>query len=157
MKLEITKHSHSVGESNFHYQFTPAYRRRVFADERVRKLVRAYLYAKAKQLNVAIVTEEFGPDHLHVFVANCKNYSVPKLAQEFKGFIARMMRKNHNKLFSHFLWGDSFWTGGYFYRSIGQASSEAVRFYIEHSQQKHWEVVDYEFYQYANQTKITQF
>ena len=67
------------------------------------------------------------------------------------------MRKNHKTLFEHMLWGDKFWTSGYFYRSIGQASSEAVRFYIEHSQAKHWEVVDYEFYQYSKQAVLNQF
>jgi len=157
MKIEIVKHDHSVGESNFHYQFTPAYRRAIFSVEKVRKLVKAYLCTKVEKLGVVIVTVEFGPDHLHVFLANCKNYSASKLAQELKGFISYMMRKNHKKLFEHMLWGDKFWTSGYFYRSIGQATNEAVRFYIEHSQAKHWEVVDYEFYQYSNQATLTQF
>ena len=56
-KIELIKHSHSVGESNFHYQITPAYRRPIFRIERVRKLVKAYLLSKAKELNVIIVKE----------------------------------------------------------------------------------------------------
>jgi putative transposase len=149
MKIEIVKDNHSAGESNFHYQFTPAYRRAIFSIEKVRKLV--------KRLGVVIVTLEFGPDHLHVFLADCKNYSASKLAQELKGFVSYIMRKNHMKLFGHLLWGDKFWTSGYFYRSIGQATNEAVRFYIEYSQAKHLEVVDYEFYQYSNQATLKQF
>ena len=157
MKIEIVKDNHSAGESNFHYQFTPAYRRAIFSVEKVRRLVEAYLVEKITRLDVVIVTLEFGPDHLHLFLANCKNYSASKLAQELKGFVSRMMRKNHKKLFEHLLWGEKFWTSGYFYRSIGQATSEAVRFYIEHSQAKHWEVVDYEFYQYSSQSTLMQF
>lgn len=157
MKLEVTKGSHSVGESNFHYQLTAAYRQKIFVDEKVQKLVKAYLYAKAENLHVVIVTANFGPDHMHFFAANCKNFSAAKLIGEIKGFISRMMRKNHKKLFCHLLYGDKFWTGGYFYRSIGQANNDAIRYYIEHSQEKHWEVVDYEYYQYSNQKTLTQF
>ena len=156
MKLEITKHSHSVGESNFHYQLTAAYRQPIFADERVQKLVKAYLYAKAEDLHIVIVTANFGPDHMHFFAAGCKNHSAAKLIGQIKGYIAHQMRKHHRKFFGHLLWGEKFWTSGYFYRSIGQANSEAIRYYIEHSQEKHWEVVDYEVYQ-QNQATLMQF
>ncbi len=157
MKIELIKHSHSVGESNFHYQLTPAYRKPIFKDEKVRKLVRAYLIAKAQELKVVIVAAEFGPDHLHFFVSNCKNYSAVDLIRKFKGYISRMMRKNHWNLFKEDLYGDKFWTAGYFYRSIGAATTESIKFYIEHSQEKHWEVVDYEFYQYNKQRKLIEF
>ncbi|MBW2044756.1 MAG: transposase [Deltaproteobacteria bacterium] len=33
-----------------------------------------------------------------------------------------------------------FWTGGYFYRTVGAVNSETVSRYVEHSQSKHWEV-----------------
>ncbi len=42
------------------------------------------------------------------------------------------------------LWGDSFWSDGYFYRSVGSTTSEAVRYYIERSQRKHFIQHDYE-------------
>ena len=157
MKIEIVKHSHNVGESSYHYQLTPAYRRDIFVDEKIRKLTQAYLLAEAEHLKVIIVSVNFGPDHMHFFVGDCKNYSVSYLAQQFKGFISRMMRKNHWNLFREKLFGDKFWTGGYFYRSIGAVNSETVKYYIEHSQEKHWEVVDYEFYQYGKQTTLKNF
>ncbi len=156
-KPELIKHSHSVGESNFHYQLTPAYRQDIFVDEKIRKLVRAYLLEKAKELRVIIVSVDFGPDHMHFFVANCKNYSVASLAHAIKGYISRMMRKNHSSLFKNKLYGDKFWTAGYFYRSVGATTSEAIKFYIEHSQEKHWEVVDYEFYKYEKQKTLKEF
>lgn len=157
IKIELIKHSHSVGESNFHYQLTPAYRQPIFKEEKVRRLVKAYLLAKAKELKVIIVAVDFGPDHMHFFVANCKNYSVADLIQRFKGFISRMMRKNHWILFKEYLYGNKFWTEGYFYRSIGAATTESIKYYIEHSQEKHWEIVDYEFYQYDKQRTLNKF
>ena len=157
IKIELIKHSHNIGESNIHFQLTPAYRQPIFEDEKVRKLTKAYLLAKAEDLRVIIVAVEFGPDHMHFFVANCKNYSVAELAKLFKGFISRMMRKNHWSLFKHYLFGEKFWTEGYFYRSIGAATTDSIKFYIEHSQAKHWEVVDYDFYQYEKQKTLIEF
>ena len=36
------------------------------------------------------------------------------------------------------LWGDSFWSDGYFYRSVGSTTAQAVQFYVQNSQRKHW-------------------
>lgn len=156
-KIELVRHSHSVGESNFHYQLTSAYRQPIFTDGKIRKLTKAYLLAKAEEMKVIIASVDFGPDHMHFFVANCKNYSVAELIKNLKGFVSRMMRKNHWNLFRHWLWGDKFWTAGYFYRSVGATTSGAIKFYIEHSQTKHWEVVDYEFYQHEKQRTLKEF
>lgn len=138
MKIETHSYSHAVGEFNFHIQITPAYRKKIFADEKIKKLTKAYLVAKIEELKLNLVAIEFGPDHVHLFVANCKNYAPCKIIQFLKGFSSRMMRKNHFELFRMFLWGDKFWSEGYFCRSIGETTSEAVEHYIKESQEKHW-------------------
>jgi REP element-mobilizing transposase RayT len=51
-----------------------------------------------------------------------------------------MMRKHHRDLLIGDLWGDRFWTGGYFYRTVGAVNSKTVHKYVEHSQSKHWTV-----------------
>ena len=35
---------------------------------------------------------EFGPDHVHVFVSRCKNYSVPEIVRRLKGASSRRIR-----------------------------------------------------------------
>lgn len=157
MEIELIRHKHTVGESNFHFLFTPAYRKPIFRNEIVRKLVKAYLNVVAEDLNIIVVAVEFGPDHMHLFVANCKHYSVVQLAHRIKGFVSYKMRKLHWKFFRGFLWGDRFWTRGFFYRSIGATTSDSVKFYIDHSQAKHWEIVDYEFYKYSGQKQLKEF
>ncbi len=102
------------------------------------KLTKAYLSAKIDELKIELVAIEFGPDHVHIFVANCKNHAPCYLLQCLKGFSSRMMRKNHWNLFRHKLWGKKFWSEGYFCRSIGSTTTEAVEFYIKESQHKHW-------------------
>ena len=145
MKFKIRSYSHAVGEFNYHIQITPAYRRKVMQDDRVNKLVKAYISSKLGELKIEIVTMKGGSEHLHIFVANCKNIAPSELIRQLKGFSSFMMRKNHKKLIQHYLWGDKFWSEGYFCRSIGSTTTEAVEYYIEHSQDKHW--IDYEVYQ----------
>ena len=154
----LARASHCVGESNFHIQLTVAYRRPIFADPRVARLTKAYMLAKAEGLGIAIAHMGFGPDHLHFFAMNCRRYGVDQLVGLIKGFTSRMMRKNHSKLIRHMLWGGKFWTGGYFYRSVGRVTTENMEYYIEHAQRKHWDIVDEEFYVHANgQSSIEQF
>ena len=138
MDFELTRSSHALGESNLHLQFTPAYRRAVFARPRVQRLVKAYFLAKADDLRVSVLAFEFGPDHLHLFISDWKDYAVSDLVRLLKGFVSFMMRKNHWKLFKDLLWGNKFWSNGYFYRTVGSVTGETIKFYIERSQKKHW-------------------
>src|SRR3989338_10593456 len=147
MKIQIRSYSHAVGEFNYHIQLTLAYRREAMRDERVMKLVKAYISSKLSELKIEVVTMRGGVEHLHIFVANCKNIAPCKMIQQLKGFSSYMMRKNHWNLFRHLIWGDKFWSGGYFCRSIGATTTEAVEYYIKHSQDKHWVDIDYEAYQ----------
>ena len=139
MKTELIKSNHAVGESNFHIQLTPAFRRPIFADENVAELTLAYILEKMVKLKVEILGYGFGPDHLHLFVANVRFVSEVELVKQIKGFSSRMMRKNFWSLFKHLLWGKKFWTEGHFYRSVGEVNKTTMKHYIEECQDKHWE------------------
>ena len=139
MKTELIKTSHAVGESNFHIQLTPAFRRPIFADEKVAELTLAYILEKMGKLKVEILGYGFGPDHLHLFVANVRFVSEIEFVKQIKGFSSRMMRKNFWSLFKHLLWGDKFWSEGHFYRSVGEVNKLTMKHYIEECQDKHWE------------------
>lgn len=157
MEIELMKTASSVGESCLHLQLTPAYRKDIFVDEQVRELTKIYFAEKAKKLGVFISAMEVGHDHFHVFLVNWKKYSVEKLANEFKGFTSYMMRKFHRELFREKLWGKKFWSEGYFYRTVGVVTREAVQFYIQHSQKKHWKAVDYGYYRAKQQRILSEF
>jgi len=105
MKIELTRSSHSVGETNLHLQFTPAFRQWIFEVELTRILVRDYFLAQARRKKFEITAIGFGDDHVHLFVTNWKNYSPAKLAQLLKGFVSRMMREHQYDLFKRYLYG----------------------------------------------------
>ena len=92
MDFELVVSSSSVGESNFHLQFTPAYRRDVFVDPLVRELTLAYIVEKLQKLKVVLLAYGFVPDHLHLFVGNVRFVGEIELVRQIKGFSSYMMR-----------------------------------------------------------------
>ena len=157
MEIELVRTTSSIGESCLHLQLTPAYRRDIFVSEQVTELTKIYFLEKAKKLGVFVSAMEVGPDHFHAFITNWKKYSVEKIVNHFKGFTSYMMRKLHTHLFRDKLWGNKFWSEGYFYRTVGVVTREAVQFYIQHSQKKHWKAVDYHYYKDKQQSLLNQF
>ena len=138
MKLELIKTNHSVGESNFHLQLTPAFRQDVFSDGNIAELTLAYIAEKLIELKAVLVGYGFGPDHLHLFVANVRFVSEVELVRKIKGYSSYKMRKHFKNLFKNKLWGKKFWSYGHFYRSVGAVNYETMKNYVEESQEKHW-------------------
>lgn len=157
MEKELILSAHAVGESNFHIQLTPAYRRKIFRDEQVSELTLAYILEKLAELKVAIVAYNFGPEHLHLFVANVRFVSEVELVRQIKGYSSYKMRKHFSFLFKDKLWGKKFWTEGHFYRSVGAVNKETMKHYIEDCQDKHWEKIKTPKFMEINQKRICDF
>ena len=136
--FELKSDGCSVGQSNFHLQFTPAYRHQVFLDAAVKECVVQAARELAARLGLSIAASEFGPNHWHVFLVGCKKYSASELAFRFKGYTSRIVRAEHGAQLRQWLWGDKFWGEGYFYESVGRVTNENVEFYITRCQGKHW-------------------
>jgi putative transposase len=144
--MEFDRYSHSLGESNYHFQFTPKYRRDVFRDVILKKACEESFLRIAEKYKMIVRALEFGPDHVHLFLGNCKKYSVPQIAQYFKGASSRELRERYWEYVRIKEYGDSFWSDGYFYESVGRVTSESVEYYINRQQGKHWANMDYEVY-----------
>ncbi len=158
MGTELVISAHAIGESNFHFQFTPAYRQDIFADSMVRELTLAYMFEKIKKHKVILAGYGFGPDHVHLFVSNVREVGEIQLVQEMKGYSSYMMRKGHWELFKDKLWGDKFWSEGHFYRSVGAVTKESMQWYVTEGQKKHWQKTTYEEYlSLKNQSRISEF
>ena len=130
--------AHCVGEANLHLQFTPAYRRDVFQSRVLRDVTTSLLVEQADKLGIHISALDYGPDHMHLFIENWRRWSVADLAKRLKGASSHALRKSYKYLFEEKLWGKKFWTGGYFYRTVGAVTAETVRKYVAESQSKHW-------------------
>lgn len=151
--MNYERHSHSFGLSCHHLQLTPKYRRKVFNEEIIRRFCSGFSRIIADELGIRLVAVNFGPDHMHLFVANCKRYSDIELARRFKGRLSFEVRRRFPDILWKYKLGRSFWTDGYFYETCGNVTAEAREYYIERMQQKHWPVVDHR----SGQAQLTKF
>ncbi|MBS7622174.1 IS200/IS605 family transposase [Candidatus Bathyarchaeota archaeon] len=157
MGFELVRGPHSVGEANLHLQFTPKYRREMFRVERVKEACMRSFRRTAEGVGVVLHAVEFGPEHRHLFVGACKNHSVAQLAQRLKGASSRKIRRELWHAIEEKLWGKAFWSSGYFYRSVGSTTNEAINWYIEHAQRKHWKALDHKAYKESKQKTLTHY
>lgn len=158
MKTELIASAHAVGESNYHIQLTPAYRRDIFREPLVVELTLAYISEKLRKHKVILAGYGYGPDHMHLFVSNVRFVSEIKLVQQIKGFSSFMMRKGHKYMFQDKLWGKKFWSEGHFYRSVGAVTKESMQWYVTEGQKKHWKKYTFEQYnQMKNQKQLSDF
>jgi len=138
-KVTLMKYNHCVGESNCHLQFTPKYRKRIFEDRDVAAECEQEFKRIAAGLKVQLAGIGFGSDHVHLFVAGWKNYSIAELARRFKGASSRHIRQKYSvRLSVKGLHGRQMWSDGYFHRTVGVVTTDAMEKYITESQQKHW-------------------
>ncbi len=129
--MEFDRYSHSLGESNYHFQFTPKYRRDVFRDVILKKACEKSFLRIAEKYKMIVRALEFD-----LFVGNCKKYSVPQIAQYFKGASSRELREQYWEHVRINEYGDSFWSDSYFYESVGRVTSESVEYYIKSTARK---------------------
>lgn len=75
-----------------------------------------------KELSIQIV-------HVHMLLQIEQKISVSQAVQYLKGGSSKAIRAKFPEL-EEFLWGASFWSDGYFAKSIGVVSEEKIKDYI---------------------------
>ncbi|HLC77230.1 MAG TPA: IS200/IS605 family transposase [archaeon] len=138
-KLEAN--SHSYGQSWFHIVFCPKYRHDVLEGD-IQKFVYEQFYEIAYKWQMRFRVVRVMPDHAHIFVS-LKSWQSPAFAvHKLKGISAHEVFKKfpflkEKKFGEKRFWGGQFWSDGYFYRSVGSVTDDAVEFYIRVTQDKH--------------------
>ena len=119
-----TKHRHM-----YHIVWIPKYRKRVLRGkiaERIEELLRQCAEVNRWELHELNVQ----PDHIHMLIQLTPSISVSKAVQYFKGGSSKVIREEFPELEEH-LWGDSFWSDGYFSETVGQVNWDTIRAYIK--------------------------
>lgn len=150
---EFERYEHCVGECCLHMQFTPKYRREIFEDETIQEACRKVLLEIGERLEINIPAIEFGPEHTHLFITGWRKYAPAQLAHRLKGASSRELRKNQWERVKKYEWGNAFWSGGYFFETVGRVTKESIKFYIERQQGKHWKHEDYDAVQLGSKDR----
>ena len=124
MEYKSTRHARYL--CNYHFVWTPKYRRDVSVGEIV-EYTKEVLKSIADGLGCEIIALKVMPDHIHLFVNCPPRYSPSYLANYFKGKSARLVLKKFPELRKY----TKLWTRSYFVSTAGNVSSETIRKYIE--------------------------
>jgi len=68
-------------------------------------------------------------DHVHMLIQIKPRESIAEVMNKVKGVSSRVLKKEYPKL-EEFLWGDSFWSEGYFAVTVGEVEESVVKKYI---------------------------
>lgn len=111
----------------YHVVWCPKYRRSVLhrpVDERLKQIIREV----ADERGAEIVELEVMPDHVHLLVEVDPQYGIHRLVKQMKGRSSRYLRAEFPSLKSRI---PTLWTNSYFVATVGGATLETVKRYVE--------------------------
>ena len=113
-----------------HLVFVTKYRRGVFTKEILERL-KVIFTETCLQMDCELI--EFGgeDDHVHVMVNVHPKLAIANMVGKLKGKSSYMLRREYSEHIKHMLWGKHFWSPSYCVVSVGGASLEVVKQYIE--------------------------
>lgn len=127
---EIRSNHNVVYHCTYHVVWCPKYRRPVLAGPvatRLEELIRDV----CQERDAPIRSMEIMPDHVHLLVTVDPQYGVHRLVKQIKGRSSRLLRQEFPSLRSRL---PTLWTNSYFVATVGGATLEVVKRYVETQQ-----------------------
>lgn len=120
-----------VYKNHVHLVFVTKYRRDVLTAKMLNRLQEIFAET-CDQMNCKLLECNGEDDHVHLMVSANPKTAVANLVGKLKGKSAYMLRKEFWPVIRNKLWGNHFWSPSYCVVSVGGASLETVKAYIEH-------------------------
>ncbi|AXK60573.1 IS200/IS605 family transposase [Candidatus Chromulinivorax destructor] len=113
----------------YYLVWIPKYRKKILTGEVKDRL--EVLFRQCAEINEWTIEElNIQEDHVHMLIGLKPSISVSRTVQFLKGGSSRFIRKEYPEL-EEFLWGDSFWSDGYFAETVERVSEDKIRNYIQ--------------------------
>ena len=125
-----TSASHAIYALRWHIVLVTKYRRRILTPELLEALREAFEKILADWRCTLI---EFGgeTDHVHLLVGIHPALNISTLINNLKSASSRRMRNQFADYLKRFYWKPYFWHRAYYVGSVGGASLETVKRYVE--------------------------
>lgn len=119
-----------VFKNNIHLVFVTKYRRDVLTLEMLDRL-KVIFNETCLQLDSELL--EFGgeDDHVHLMISAHPKIAISNIVGKLKGKSSYFLRKEYWSVIKKKLWGNHFWSPSYCVVSVGGASLDVVKEYIE--------------------------
>ncbi len=128
---EVRSNNNVVYRCTYHVVWCPKYRRKVIVgdvDTRLQQIVREV----CAEHDAPIIELETMPDHVHLLVSCDPQFGIHRLVKAVKGRTSRLLRQEFGSLRSRL---PTLWTNSYFVATVGGATLEVVKRYVENQRQ----------------------
>ena len=122
--------SHAVYSIRLHFVFVTKYRHKTITPEIEAELRTAFVDI-AKGWKSEVVEMGVEPDHAHLLISIPPTTDISRLANNLKSASSRRVRNKFSDWIDCFYWKPYFWHRAYFVASVGTASLETVKRYVE--------------------------
>ena len=108
----------------------PKYRHKVFS-EPYRGAMKSIIQKIGYDYDIDIVELEIPEDHIHMVVRSVPKTSPSDIMQVVKSISAREFFKLYPDVKRRYFWGGKLWTQSYFVETIGNATEDTIRKYVQ--------------------------
>ncbi len=125
--MDVKRTRHAVYNINYHFVWTPKFRRPVLVDgipERLEELI----CQKAKELDGEVIELVIQPDHVHLFGSFPPTIAPYQIMHRIKDYTAHVLRREFPHLNSRL---PNLWTRSYYVGTAGSVSAKVIERYIE--------------------------
>jgi putative transposase len=119
-----------VYDLNYHVVWCVKYRRRLLEGE-IEQRLKKILLETSLDVQAEILEMETDKDHVHLLISCDPQFGIHRVVKRLKGKSSRLLRQEFPSLKSRL---PTLWTNSYFVSSVGGASLETVKQYIENQQ-----------------------
>jgi len=124
---EVRSNNGVVYRCAYHVVWCSKYRRSVL-DEEVAARLSAIAHEVCSERGALISELGVQPDHVHALLSVDPQYGIHRLVKLIKGRSSRLLRREFARLRSRL---PTLWTNSYFVATVGGATLEAVKRYID--------------------------
>lgn len=122
---------HSCYRLNYHLVVVTKYRNKVITSNILQEIKEISENIFNTKWNCEILEFNGEEDHIHILFEAPPQIQLSKLINNFKTVSSRLIRKKYKEHVDKFYWKPYFWSSSYLLLSVGGATTDIIKEYIE--------------------------
>ena len=133
--MELYKNRHSVYKLTYHIVLVTKYRHKCISDD-IFNYMKQHINRVVSDWGGSLDEINHDFDHIHMLLSLPPQQAPSRAVCSIKTVTSRMLRKEFNDYLLKFYWKDSFWSDSYLVLTVGGATIDVVKSYIEDQRKK---------------------
>ena len=133
--MELYKNRRSVYKLTYHIVLVTKYKHKCINDD-IFNYMKDHISRIVENWGGSIVEINHDFDHIHMLLNLPPQQAISKAVCSIKTATSRVLRKEFHDYLSQYYWKDSFWSDSYLALTVGGATIDVVKTYIEEQRKK---------------------